>query len=162
MCNLRISVRYLLPLSLVLLTLSLSAQADAPKDYPFVSFDQAIAQSQSESKLLFVYFGRYGCGYCEKTNQEAFIDPEVKRRYSKNYALAYVDAESGKRLRLPSGERITERDLGTRYDALVTPVFTFLNPSGKLVYRMVGVQRIEDLIEADDKIQSALNKTKGR
>ena len=162
MCNSRIRVLYLLPLTLVLFSLSPSAQAEAPEGYPFVSFDQAIAQSQSESKLLFVYFGRYGCGYCEKTNREAFIDPEVKQRYSENYALAYVDAESGKRLRLPSGERITERDLGTRYDALVTPVFTFLNPSGKLVYRMVGVQRIEDLIEADDKIQSALKKAKGR
>ncbi|MCU7843134.1 MAG: thioredoxin family protein [Candidatus Thiodiazotropha sp. (ex Monitilora ramsayi)] len=134
--------------------------ADAPKGYPFQSFDEAMTQSQQESKLLFVYFGRYGCGYCEKTNQEAFIDPEVKRRYSEHYALAYVDAESGKRLRLPSGERITERDLGTRYDALVTPVFTFLNPNGESVYRMVGVQRIEDLIEADSKIQSALAKAR--
>ena len=162
MFNSRLKLWHRLTLTLVMFLLSLSAWADAPKDYPFVTFDQAIAQSKSESKLLFVYFGRYGCGYCEKTNQEAFIDPEVKRRYSENYALAYVDAESGKRLRLPSGERITERDLGTRYDALVTPVFTFLNPSGKLVYRMVGVQRIEDLIEADDKIQAALSKAKGR
>ncbi|MCU7796114.1 MAG: thioredoxin family protein [Candidatus Thiodiazotropha sp. (ex Semelilucina semeliformis)] len=133
--------------------------ADAPEGYPFVSFDQAMAQSQKESKLLFVYFGRYGCGYCEKTNRESFVDPKVKQRYSEHYALAYVDAESGKRLRLPSGERITERDLGTRYNALVTPVFTFLNPAGELVYRMVGVQRIEDLIDADDKIQAALAKS---
>ncbi len=156
MPSLRLRCCFLLQLTLVLLLLSHNLFADAPEGYPFVSFDQAMAQSQSESKLLFVYFGRYGCGYCEKTNREAFVDPEVKRRYSENYALAYVDAESGKRLRLPSGERITERDLGTRYDALVTPVFTFLNANGELIYRMVGVQRIEDLIEADDRIQAAL------
>jgi len=151
---------YSLPLFLALALWSQVGLADAPEGYPFVSFNEAMAQAQSEGKLLFVYFGRYGCGYCEKTNQEAFVDPEVKRRYSENYALAYVDAESGKRLRLPSGERITERDLGTRYDALVTPVFTFLKPDGKALYRMVGVQRIEDLIEADDKIQAALAKAK--
>ena len=134
--------------------------ADAPEGYPFLTFDQAMAQSQSQSKLLFVYFGRYGCGYCEKTNREAFVDSRVKQRYSEHYALAYVDSESGKRLRLPSGERITERDLGTRYDALVTPVFTFLNPGGEVIHRMVGVQRIEDLLEADTKIQAALAKAK--
>ena len=117
-------------LLVVLLTLPMHALAAAPEGYPFVPFDQAMAQSRSESKLLFVYFGRYGCGYCEKTNREAFIDPAVRQRYSENYALAYVDAESGRRLRLPSGERIAERDLGTRYEALVTPVFTFLKPDG--------------------------------
>ncbi|MCU7932874.1 MAG: thioredoxin family protein [Candidatus Thiodiazotropha sp. (ex Codakia rugifera)] len=147
-------------LLIVLLIQPIHALADAPEGYPFVSFDQAMAKSQRESKLLFVYFGRYGCGYCEKTNREAFIDAAVRQRYSKNYALAYVDAESGRRLRLPSGERIAERDLGTRYNALVTPVFTFLNTDGELIHRMVGVQRIEDLIDADNKIQAALSKAK--
>lgn len=143
---------------LALLALVGTARADAPEGYPFIPFDQAIAQSRAESKVLFVYFGRYGCGYCEKTNKEAFIDAEVKRRYTTNYILAYVDAESGKRLRLPSGERITERELGTRYNALVTPIFTFLTPAGEFIYRMVGVQRIEDLLEADSKIQASLAK----
>ncbi|MCU7891244.1 MAG: thioredoxin family protein [Candidatus Thiodiazotropha sp. (ex Ustalcina ferruginea)] len=152
--------RLLSLLLVVLLMQPIHVLADAPEGYPFVPFYQAMTQSQSESKLLFVYFGRYGCGYCEKTNREAFIDPTVRQRYSENYALAYVDAESGRRLRLPSGERIAERDLGTRYHSLVTPVFTFINPDGELVHRMVGVQRIEDLIDADNKIQAALSKAK--
>jgi thioredoxin-related protein len=134
--------------------------ADAPEDYPFLAFDEAMARSQAEGKPLFVYFGRYGCGYCEKTNKEAFVDPEVKRRYTAHYVLAYVDAESGRRLRLPSGERIAERELGTRYNALVTPIFTFMTTGGEPLYRMVGVQRIEDLIEADNKIQASLSQTK--
>ncbi len=131
--------------------------ADAPEGYPFLPFDQAMAKSQAEHKPLFVYFGRYGCGYCEKTNKEAFIDPEVRRRYQEHYVLAYVDAESGKRLRLPSGERIQERELGTRYNALVTPIFTFLDSQGESLHRMIGVQRIEDLIEADERVQAALS-----
>ena len=141
---------------LLLMALSAGALADPPEGYPFLPFDQALSQSQAQSKVLFVYFGRYGCGYCEKTNKEAFVDPQVKQRYTTNYVLAYVDAESGKRLRLPSGERITERELGTRYNALVTPIFTFLTPEGEFIDRMVGVQRIEDLLEADAKIQSSL------
>ncbi|NCC39388.1 MAG: DUF255 domain-containing protein [Gammaproteobacteria bacterium] len=146
---------------LLILTLSFSAlgapaHAEAPDGYPFLPFDQAMQQAQSKGQLLFVYFGRFGCGYCEKTNKEAFSDAEVKSRYRDRYALAYVDAESGERLRLPSGERITERELGTRYDAFVTPVFSFLTPEGELLLRLVGVQRVEDLIEADERIQAAL------
>ena len=139
---------------LLLCAVSLSAWADAPKGYPFMPFDDAMAKAAETGQPVFVYFGRYGCGYCEKTNKEAFSDPEVRRRYSDHYVLAYVDAESGKRLRLPSGERITEREVGTRYNAFVTPVFTFLTPEGEVLHRMVGVQRIEDLMDADNKLQS--------
>jgi thioredoxin-related protein len=133
-----------------------AAYAEAPDGYPFKPFDEAMRQARDEGKPLFVYFGRYGCGYCEKTNKEAFSDEMVRARYTDHYALAYVDAEGGERLRLPSGERITERELGTRYDAFVTPVFSFMTPEGELVLRLVGVQRIEDLLEADARIQEAL------
>ena len=134
------------------------ALADPPEGYPFLPFDKAMKQANAEAKLMFVYFGRYGCGYCDKTNKEAFSDSEVKGHYSRNYVLAYVDSESGKRLRLPSGERITERELGTRYNAFVTPIFSFMSPDGTVITRMVGVQRIEDLMDAHNKVQQALKK----
>lgn len=150
-------MRYVLVLITILLTLPV--MAGPPKGYPFQTFDKAMQQAQSEDKPLFVYFGRYGCGYCEKTNKEAFSDKQIRESYSKNYVLAYVDAESGKRLRLPSGERITEREVGTRYNAFVTPVFTFMTADGQPLLRLVGVQRIADLREADKKVQHSLNKT---
>lgn len=131
------------------LALASGAQADAPEGYPFLPFDHAMSQAAESGKPVFVYFGRYGCGYCEKTNKEAFSDPAVKAAYTEHYVLAYVDAESGDRLRLPSGERITERELGTRYDAFVTPVFSFLTPSGEARHRLIGVQSKETLLQAD-------------
>jgi len=143
-------------LLLIALPLAHASLADAPAGYPFLPFDQALQQAAEQQRPVFVYFGRYGCGYCEKTNKEAFSDAGVRERYTKNYVLAYVDAESGQRLRLPGGERITERELGTRYDALVTPVFSFMTPDGQVVLRLVGVQRIEDLLGADQRIQDAL------
>ncbi|NNF95868.1 MAG: thioredoxin fold domain-containing protein [Halobacteria archaeon] len=146
-------------LLLVITLMTLPVMAEAPQGYPFQSFDKAMQQAQAENKPLFVYFGRYGCGYCEKTNKEAFSDNGVREAYSKHYVLAYVDSESGKRLRLPSGERITEREVGTRYNAFVTPVFTFMTPDGQPLLRLVGVQRIEDLREADSKVQQVLAKS---
>ena len=149
-------LRFLFPL--VLSITSLTAHADAPEGYPFISFDKAMKQAVAEEKPVFVYFGRYGCGYCEKTNKESFSDPLVRERYTENYVLAYVDSESGKRLRLPSGERITERELGTRYKAFVTPVFSFLNPAGELQLRLVGVQSRADLLKADEDVQQKLGR----
>lgn len=146
--------------SLLLLIFSSNIiQADAPENYPFLSFDQAMKQASKLDKPVFVYFGRYGCGYCEKTNKEAFSSTEVRKIYTENYVLAYVDSESGRRLRLPSGERITERELGTRYKAFVTPVFSFLNQKGHLVHHLIGVQSIDSLLKANKKAQKILSST---
>jgi thioredoxin-related protein len=147
---------------LLMTLIALPGMAEPPQGYPFQSFDKAMQKAQAESKPLFVYFGRYGCGYCEKTNKEAFSDKQVRENYSKHYVLAYVDAESGKRLRLPSGERVTEREVGARYSAFVTPVFTFMTTDGEQLLRLVGVQRIEDLLEADSTVQQLLSNRAGK
>ena len=140
-------------LLLVTALFTFPAMAEPPHGYPFLPFDKAMQQAQAQNKPLFVYFGRYGCGYCEKTNKEAFSDSQVHDIYTRHYVLAYVDSESGKRVRLPSGERITEREVGTRYNAFVTPIFTFMNTSGQPLLRLVGVQRIEDFLDADREVQ---------
>ena len=130
-------------------------EPDRLKDEKWIFQPQLVVRS-ADDRPVFVYFGRYGCGYCDKTNKEAFSDAAVKAAYTGHYVLAYVDAESGKRLRLPSGERITERELGTRYDAFVTPVFSFLTADGEVLGRLVGVQRIVDLMEAHEATQARL------
>jgi thioredoxin-related protein len=141
----------------VLLTLvCLAAEAEPPAGYPFLAFDEAMREAEQQGKPLFVYFGRYGCGYCDKTNAEAFSDATVKQRFTEHYILAYVDSESGKRMRLPTGERITERELGTRYDAFVTPVFSFITVNGNVLARLVGVQRVVDFLDADKQVQDKL------
>lgn len=143
-------------LAMVLWSFVSPVPADAPEGYDFLSFDEGMRQAQAEQRPVFVYFGRYGCGYCEKTNREAFSDPRVRERYSANYVLVYVDAESGRRLRLPTGERITERELGTRYNAFVTPVFSFLTSQGETLGQLIGIQSAQDLLDADTAAQQAL------
>ena len=144
--------------ALLMLTLFAPVLANPPQDYPFLRFDEAMQQANKERKLVFVYFGRYGCAYCDKTNKEAFADLDVREKYVSHYVLTYVDSESGRRLRLPSGERITERELGTRYNAAVTPVFSFMTPDGTRILKMIGLQSKADLLEADRRIQEALAK----
>lgn len=127
--------------------------ADPPAHYRFETYDRGLDRARTSNKKVFVYFGREGCGFCEVTNKKAFSDASVRDRYQGNYELVYVDAESGKRLTLPSGERITERDLGTRFKAFVTPVFIYLEPSGEQILKRVGIQTKEQLLAYDDFVQ---------
>ncbi len=133
-------------------------KADPPEGYQFHSYDHGLSEAGKKNKRVFIYFGREGCGFCEVTNKKGFSDTSVQDRYKSNYELVYVDAESGKRLTLPSGERVTERDLGARYKAFVTPVFVFLEPDGNQILKRVGIQTSQQLLAYDDFVQKGLYK----
>lgn len=133
----------------VLLMLAPGLRADPPAGYPFVSYDEGLEVAQRDERPIFLYFGRYGCGWCEKTNKESFADPKVKAAYLERYVLVYVDAESGNRLRLPSGERITEMELGARMNVFATPVFAWLEPDGSLIFKAPGYKSAQEFLQFD-------------
>jgi thioredoxin-related protein len=130
------------------------ATADAPDGWNFHPFDEALKIARQEQKRVFLYFGRHGCPSCEQTNRESFTDPRVIERYSANYVLAYVDSESGKRMRLPSGERITEMELGVRLKVFGTPFFYFMESDGKPILRAPGFQTADEFLVFDEFVHS--------
>jgi thioredoxin-related protein len=130
------------------------ALAEPPTGYPFVGHDEGMRMAQQQNKKAFLYFGRYGCGYCAKTNLESFSDAALRELYVKNYALIYVDAESGERITLPNGERITEMELGARLNVFGTPVFLYLEPNGDLILRAPGYKTVKDFKDMDRYVQS--------
>ncbi len=131
-----------------------SACAEPPPGYTFTRYDEGLRQAEAADKLVFVYFGRYGCGFCDKTNKVGFADAAVKEAYSTHYVLVYVNSESMDRLTLSSGERITEMQLGERLNTLGTPVFFFLEPDGKQILKVYGYQDPQRLLAMDRYIQS--------
>ena len=139
--------------------LSGSTLADPPDNYPFLSYDEGMRQAQAQHKPIFIYFGRFGCGYCEKTNVESFSNPALRERYIKNYVLVYIDAESGKRLRLPTGEPVTEAEMGARLNVFATPVFLYADMNGKILFRAPGFKTVEDFTAFDQYIQSGRYKS---
>jgi thioredoxin-related protein len=137
-----------------------TVRSDPPAGYPFVKYDEGLQQARRIGKKIFLYYGRYGCGYCDKTNKESFSDAGLKATYTRNYVLVYVDAESNRRMTLPNGERITEFDLGARLKAKVTPVFQFLEPDGTPIASYPGFQSVKDFTAIDRYVQSGQYKTK--
>lgn len=131
------------------LGLALGAYADPPENYPFLAYDEGLKQAHASGKHIFLYFGRLGCGWCDKTNKESFSDPALRALYMDHYVLVYADAESGKRLTLSSGERITEMELGVRMKAFATPLFAWLEPDGRTIVKVAGVQTVKDFRDYD-------------
>jgi thioredoxin-related protein len=88
--------------------------AAPPDGYQFLSLTEAALLASSENKPMLLYFGRYGCTTCRKMHAEVFIDESLSEKYNTAFVLAYVDTESGNRIRLGNGERTTEMQFAAR------------------------------------------------
>ncbi len=130
-----------------------TVQADPPANYPFMRFDAGLEAARAQNRYIFLYFGRYGCGFCEKTNKETFSDMQLRSLYNKNYVLVYVDAEGGERLNLPDGEVITEAELGIRLNVFATPLFAYLEPNGNIVFKAPGFKTVQEFVQFDAYVQ---------
>jgi thioredoxin-related protein len=152
--------RVLSVLVAVLLSSAPAAYADPPAGYVFLSHDDGLRQARQQQKTLFVYFGRHGCGWCERVNRETFPNAGLRDKLIAHYVLVYVDSESGRRLTLPSGERITEMELGVRFKAFATPVFAYLEPDGRTILKVSGVQTVKDFDEYDRFVHGGIYRAK--
>jgi thioredoxin-related protein len=132
----------------------LSIYGDKPEGYSFKSFNQALSDSAKDGRAIFIYYGRVGCGFCEMTNKKVFSKKDIQKLFQSSFHLVYLDSESGNRITLPSGEVITERQLGEKMNVLGTPVFLVMTADGKLISRLNGMQTDESFRKLHEYVQS--------
>ena len=132
-------------IALLLLLVCGSLNAAPPEDYAFLPLDEALQSASAQGKPTLLYFGRYGCTTCRKMHAEVFTDPALKQALHRDFALAYVDTESGNRIRLPNGERTTEMQFASRNRILGTPTFVFFDANQKALFKRSGFQSIEQM-----------------
>lgn len=143
----------------MLATWSSMLRAAAPEGYDFLNLTQAWQQSKNENKPMMLYFGRYGCSTCRKMHQEVFTDPLVKDNYNNRFVLAYVDTESGARIKMPNGERTTEMQFATRNRILGTPTFIYFGKDQKPLFKKAGFQSVEQMNHYSDFVDKELYKS---
>ena len=135
------------------------ALAAPPEQYNFLSYDQALKQAANDGKPMFLYFGRYGCNTCLKMHKEVFSDPALRQSMSEQFVLAYVDTESGKRIRLDNGERTTEMQFASRSRILGTPTFIYFSGDQKPLFKKSGFQTIAQMQQYSDFVSQGHYKT---
>lgn len=124
--------------------------AAPPEGYNFLPLTDATQQARTTNKPMLLYFGRYGCSTCRKMHAEVFSDAAVIKKYNSEFVLAYVDTESGNRIRLANGETTTEMQFAARSRILGTPTFIYFSPEQKPLFKKTGFQTIEQMNHYSD------------
>ena len=119
--------------------------AAPPEGYRFLSLTEATQLANNENKPMLLYFGRYGCSTCRKMHAEVFSDELLSTKYNADFVLAYVDTESGDRIKLANGERITEMQFATRSRIIGTPTFIYFSQEQKPLFKKAGFQSIDQM-----------------
>lgn len=142
----RISRYLVAALPAILLALSFDAvMAAPPEGYRFLSLTKASQLAISENKPMLLYFGRYGCSTCRKMHAEVFVDAELAAKLNRDFVLAYVDTESGDRIRLSNGETTTEMQFAARSRILGTPTFVFFSAEQQPLFKKAGFQSVAQM-----------------
>jgi predicted bacteriocin transport accessory protein len=135
------------------------ALAAPPEAYNFLPFDKALIKSADDNKPMFLYFGRYGCNTCRKMHKEVFSDSSLRQNLSSHFVLAYVDTESGNRIRLANGERTTEMQFASRSRIIGTPTFVYFSEDQKPLFTKAGFQTISQMQQYNDFVSAGHYKT---
>lgn len=130
----------------VLTSLSVGvSRAAPPEGYRFLPLTEALQLASREHKPMLLYFGRYGCSTCRKMHAEVFSDADVSAMYNADFVLAYVDTESGNRIRLANGETTTEMQFASRNRILGTPTFVFFSREQQPLFTRAGFQSVAQM-----------------
>ena len=142
--------RLFLLLLCTLASLGQALTAAPPAGYDFLPLTDATERAAAENKPMLLYFGRYGCTTCRKMHAEVFTDDGVRGKYTDAFVLAYVDTESGNRIRLANGEITTEMQFAARSRIVGTPTFVFFSVEQKPLFKKAGFQSIEQMTRYGD------------
>jgi thioredoxin-related protein len=119
--------------------------AAPPEGYRFLTLTEATQVASRENRPMLLYFGRYGCTTCRKMHAEVFSDEAVSAKYNNAFVLAYVDTESGNRIRLGNGETTTEMQFAARHRILGTPTFIYFSAEQEPLFQKAGFQTIAQM-----------------
>lgn len=120
-------------------------KAAPPEGYRFLPLTEAAQLASREHKPMLLYFGRYGCSTCRKMHAEVFSDASVNAKYNADFVLAYVDTESGNRIRLDNGETVTEMQFASRSRIYGTPTFVFFSAEQEPLFTKAGFQSVAQM-----------------
>jgi thiol-disulfide isomerase/thioredoxin len=99
------------------------------------TFEEAMAKSKEEEKVLFIDAFTTWCAPCKKMSKYVFTEEEVGSFFNKNFINLKLDMEEQDGLKF-----------GKKYPVSAFPTLIFLDPEGKVLKKVKGAQQPDALI----------------
>lgn len=140
-------IRNILVLSL-LLVISLKITAQGIEFFEG-TWDQVLQKAKAENKPIFVDAYAKWCGPCKAMSKTVFPDQEVGKFFNKNFISVKYDMEED-----------MGRAFGKVFPVSAYPTLFFIDQDGKLLKRIVGARKADQLIQEGKMVLLANDRSK--
>ncbi len=100
----------------------------------------ALSKAKNEGKIMFVDSYTTWCGPCKKLSKHVFPNEKVGEYFNANFISIKLDME-----------KKDGRSFGSKYPVSAYPTMFFIKGDGKVVHKIKGFRKVEDLIKEAEK-----------
>lgn len=100
-----------------------------------ISFEEALKKAKKEKKLIFVDAYAVWCGPCKWMEANTFQEKEVGMTFNENFINLKIDMEKGE-----------GPELARKYNVRAYPTMFLIDGEGKVVKRILGAKKKEQLL----------------
>ncbi|MDR7130255.1 thioredoxin-related protein [Algoriphagus sp. 4150] len=129
--------------------------AQAQEKIEWLKFEEAVAATEANPKMLLIDVYTDWCGWCKKMDKETFTDPAVIQYINEKFYAVKMNAEDNKRQFDFKGKDYTEAKMAATMRVQSYPNFVIIDPTLRNITQLPGyrqpVQFLEGLSQIVDK-----------
>ncbi len=127
--------------------LFLSLAVNAQDKIEWMKFEDAIAASEKNPKMLLVDVYTDWCGWCKKMDKETFTDPSVIAYINEGFYAVKLNAEDATRTFDFKGTSFTEKSMAASMRVNSYPNFVIIEPSLQNITQLAGYRPAKQFLE---------------
>ncbi len=112
--------------------------AQAQEKIEWLKFEDAVAASEANPKMLFVDVYTDWCGWCKKMDKDTFTDPAVIKYINENFYAVKMNAEDDKRTFDFKGKKYSEAKMAATMRVQSYPNFVIIDPTLQNITQLPG------------------------
>lgn len=110
----------------------------------WLKFDKGVEKAAGEDKIILLYVETDWCSICKKMKKLVFPHKIIQPLLADSLVPVRLNAEDTLRTINIGKQWLSEADIAEKYQVDRYPAFLFLEPGGKLLYRLNGLQLPRD------------------
>lgn len=134
-------------LLIVALFLAAANFAQAQEKIEWLKFEEAVAATEANPKMLIVDVYTDWCGWCKKMDKETFTDPAVIKYINEKFYAVKMNAEDNKREFDFKGKKYSEAKMAATMRVQSYPNFVIIDPTLQNITQLPGYRRPTEFLE---------------
>jgi len=108
------------------------------------SFGEGINKASETNKLVLVFIKIDWCKLCTEMEKIVFTEEEIQKYMKDNFVSIKLNAENIYPIATINGKKHSSSEIVRNYKISSFPTILFMQSNGKLLYKLVGYQGIEE------------------